>query len=318
MRKEQNENSSGKRKKSYLLLIVGAILLAAAIAFTIYAHGGSYAASLVTGSQLSEVKETIKSVEAGETAGDLEALKAQQTELAALKLSQERPYSYGLTALFLSLLLVARGLYNALIGNISPRENIKRLAMAGLMAALCYIGFAVFKIDIPVGPGKTAFHFGNVFCVLAALLLGGFWGGLAGAIGMTIGDLTTAYVTSAPKTFLLKLCIGLIVGLVAHGIFKLSRTHSRKYITGVTVLACVCGMGFNMVADPLVGYFYKMYLLGIPQELSAALAKMATVTTSVNAVVAVIAASIFYLALRPALRKAGLFIQLTDEKTDME
>lgn len=318
MRKEQNENSSGKRKKSYLLLIVGAILLAAAIAFTIYAHGGSYAASLVTGSQLSEVKETIKSVEAGETAGDLEALKAQQTELAALKLSQERPYSYGLTALFLSLLLVARGLYNALIGNISPRENIKRLAMAGLMAALCYIGFAVFKIDIPVGPGKTAFHFGNVFCVLAALLLGGFWGGLAGAIGMTIGDLTTAYVTSAPKTFLLKLCIGLIVGLVAHGIFKLSRTHSRKYITGVTVLACVCGMGFNMVTDPLVGYFYKMYLLGIPQELSAALAKMATVTTSVNAVVAVIAASIFYLALRPALRKAGLFIQLTDEKTDME
>lgn len=318
MKKEQNENSSGKRKKSTLLLIVGVILLAAAIAFTIYAHGGSYAASLATGSQLSEVKETIKSVEAGETAGDLEALKAQQTELAALKLSQERPYSYGLTALFLSLLLVARGLYNALIGNISPRENIKRLAMAGLMAALCYIGFAVFKIDIPVGPGKTAFHFGNVFCVLAALLLGGFWGGLAGAIGMTIGDLTTAYVTSAPKTFLLKLCIGLIVGLVAHGIFKLSRTHSRKYITGVTVLACVCGMGFNMVADPLVGYFYKMYLLGIPQELSAALAKMATVTTSVNAVVAVIAASIFYLALRPALRKAGLFIQVTDEKTDME
>ncbi len=318
MKKERNGNSSEKRKKSYLLLIVGAVLLTAAIAFTVYAHGDSYAASLVTGSQLSEVKETIKSVEAGETAGDLEALKARQTQLTALKLSQERPYSYGLTALFFALLLVTKGLYNALIGNVSPRESIKRLAMTGLMAALCYIGFAVFKIDIPVGPGKTAFHFGNVFCVLAALLLGGFWGGLAGAIGMTIGDLTTAYVTSAPKTFLLKLCIGLIVGLVAHGIFKLSRTHSRKYVMGVTVLACVCGMGFNMVADPLVGYFYKMYLLGIPQELSAALAKMATVTTSVNAVVAVIAASIFYLALRPALRKAGLFIQVTDEKSDME
>ncbi|MFG6358213.1 MAG: ECF transporter S component [Acetatifactor sp.] len=218
----------------------------------------------------------------------------------------------------MSLLLVAKGLYNALVGTVKTQEDIKRLAMAGLMAALCYIGFAVFKIDIPVGPGKTAFHFGNVFCVLAALLLGGFWGGLAGAIGMTIGDLTTAYVTSAPKTFLLKLCIGLIVGLVAHTLFKLSRTHSKKYITGVTILACVCGMGFNMVADPLVGYFYKMYLLGIPQELSAALAKMATVTTAVNAVVAIIAASIFYLALRPALRKANLFIQVTPEKTDMD
>lgn len=318
MKKIENQNASEMRKKTYLLLIVGAVLLTAAVVFTLYAYGSSYALSLETGNELSEVKAMVKSIEAGETAGDLETLKARQTQLTDLKLSQERPYSYGLTALFLSLLLVAKGLYNALVGTVKTQDNIKRLAMAGLMAALCYIGFAVFKIDIPVGPGKTAFHFGNVFCVLAALLLGGFWGGLAGAIGMTIGDLTTAYVTSAPKTFLLKLCIGLIVGLVAHGIFKLSRTHSKKYITGVTILACVCGMGFNMVADPLVGYFYKMYLLGIPQELSAALAKMATVTTAVNAIVAVIAASIFYLALRPALRKAGLFIQVTPDKSDME
>ena len=305
------------RKKSYLLLIFSVVLLVVSLIFTIYAHSHSYADSTVTGAELSEVKGLLKEIEAGEAAGDVEALKARQTQLSDLKLSQERPYSYGLTVLFFSLLLLVKGLYNALAGTVKTQENIKRLAMAGLMAALCYIGFAVFKIDIPVGPGKTAFHFGNVFCVLAALLLGGFWGGLAGAIGMTIGDLTTAYVTSAPKTFLLKLCIGLIVGLVAHTVFKLSRTHSKKYITGVTILACVCGMGFNMVADPLVGYFYKMYLLGVPQELSAALAKMATVTTSVNAVVAVIAASIFYLALRPALRKANLFIQVTPEKTDM-
>ena len=85
---------------------------------------------------------------------------------------------------------------------ISSREGseyfIKRIALTGLMAALCYIGFALFKIDIPVGADKTAFHFGNVFCVLGALLLGGPWGGLAGAIGMTIADLTTGYVTSAP------------------------------------------------------------------------------------------------------------------------
>ena len=73
--------------------------------------------------------------------------------------------------------------------------------------------------------------------MLAALLLGGYWGGLAGAVGMTIGDLTTTYVTSAPKTFLLKLCIGLIVGMVAHGIFRLSRDHSPKYEMRVTILA---------------------------------------------------------------------------------
>ena len=184
------------------------------------------------------------------------------------------------------------------------------------MAALCYIGFAFLKIDIPVGPEKTAFHFGNVFCVLAALLLGGFWGGLAGAVGMTIGDLTTAYVTSAPKTFLLKLCIGLIVGLVAHTIFKISRAHTKKYVTGVTIFSCACGMIFNIVADPLVGYYYKTYLLGVPQDISKALAKMTTLTTSVNAVTAVILASVIYLALRPALKKAGLFLELSPKNKD--
>lgn len=300
-----------EKKKSYGVLIVAIVLLVISVFFTIYARNTSYQESVDVGATLKEVKAQIEAVEAGTSTGDLVALKTQKSVLSDEKLDLERPYSYGLTALFFSILLLAKGVYNALVGvTTSKKVNVNKLAQAGLMAALCYIGFAFFKIDIPVGPEKTAFHFGNVFCVLAALLLGGYWGGLAGAIGMTIGDLTTAYVTSAPKTFLLKLCIGLIVGLVAHKIFKLSKDHSAKYVTGVTILASACGMGFNIVADPLVGYFYKMYLLGVPQDISAALAKMGAITTSVNAVVAVIAASIFYFALRPALKKSGLFTEV--------
>lgn len=300
-----------KRKKSYGILIAGAVLLIAAIIFAVYTYNTSYQESLAAGVAITETQNRISAIEAGTATGDLDALKALKSELSDQKLNLERPYSYGLTLLFFAILLTAKGIYNAVIGAAQEEKaDIKRLAQAGLLAALCYIGFTFFKIDIPIGTEKTAFHFGNVFCVLAALLLGGYWGGLAGAVGMTIGDLTTSYVTSAPKTFLLKLCIGLIVGLVAHKIFKLSRDHTAKYVTGVTVLAGVCGMGFNIVADPMVGYFYKTYLLGIPQDIASALAKMAAVTTAVNSVIAVIAASIFYLALRPALRKSGLFVNV--------
>ena len=304
-----------KKKKTYTVLIIGAILLLAGIILTLYTYNTSYQESREIAAALDEVKSNISAVEAGTLQGDIDALKAQKEALSQDKLAKERPYSYGLTVLFVAVMLTIKGLFNALIG-VTPagKANINRLAQAGLLAALCYIGFAFFKIDIPVGPEKTAFHFGNVFCVLAALLLGGYWGGLAGAIGMTIGDLTTSYVTSAPKTFLLKLCIGLIVGFVAHKIFKLSKQHSKKYITGVTILACACGMIFNIFADPLVGYFYKMYLLGIPQNIASVLAKWSAVTTSVNAVVAVIAASIFYLALRTPLIKSGLFVQLHQEE----
>lgn len=294
-------------KKSYGLLITGAILIIISLIFAVYHYNNSYSRSITVGKELSEVKKQIEAVKGGTATGDLDALNESKTALTNEKLGYERPYSYSLAALFLSILLTVRGIFHATVGvDASQKADVKKLAQAGLLAALCYIGFAFFKIDIPVGTEKTAFHFGNVFCVLAALLLGGYWGGLAGAVGMTIGDLTTSYVTSAPKTFLLKLIIGLVVGLVAHKIFKINESHSPAYVTKVAVLASACGMGFNIIADPLVGYFYKTYLLGVPQDLAATLAKINLMTTSVNAVVAVIAASIFYLALRPALKKAGM------------
>ena len=213
----------------------------------------------------------------------------------------------------LSLILTVAGILTIIIPLLPAQQkvNVRTLTLAALFAALCYIGFTYCKIDIPVGAEKTAFHLGNVFCVMAALLLGGFWGGMAGAIGMTLADLTTAYVTSAPKTFVLKLCIGLIVGFLAHKVFKLSQEKERKIpIAVATVISCAGGMAFNIVADPLLGYYYKMYVLGVPQQAADIWAKMGAVTTAVNAVIAVIAATVFYLALRPALKRAKMLPQL--------
>lgn len=199
----------------------------------------------------------------------------------------------------------------ALVISFVPRQqkvDTRKLTMAAMFAALCYVGFAVFKIDIPVGDSKTAFHLGNVFVVLGALFMGGFWGGLSGAVGLTIADLTSSYVTSAPKTFLLKLGIGLVTGLVAHRLLHISRDDEQRKIPlpMATVLSATAGMAFNAVADPLVGFFYKTYVLGVPQDVAQTLAKFAAMTTLVNAVVAVIAATILYLAVRPALKKSRL------------
>lgn len=213
----------------------------------------------------------------------------------------------------LSLILTLIGFVTAAAALLPDRKpvQVRTLAMAALFAALCYIGFSYLRIDIPVGTEKSAFHLGNVFCVLAALFIGGFWGGMAGAFGLTIADLTSSYVTSAPKTFLLKLCIGLISGLVAHKLFHLSQERPRRLPLSVaTILSCAAGMVFNMVGDPVVGYFYKTYVLGVPQDAAKIWASVSAVTTSVNAVVAIVAASVLYLAIRPALRRANLLPQL--------
>lgn len=219
-------------------------------------------------------------------------------------------YALSLITATLGLITTTSGIHSLSAPKTIEKLDTKTLAQAALCAALCYIGFTFFKIDIPVGTEKTAIHFGNIFCVLAALLIGGFWGGMAGAVGMTIADLTTAYVTSAPKTFVLKFCIGLIVGLIAHKIGKLSEEHDKKYITLTTIGAAAAGMLFNVIADPLVGYFYKTYLLGIPQDIAKVWAKIGTATTAVNAVTTVLIASILYIALRPALKKADLFVHI--------
>lgn len=187
-------------------------------------------------------------------------------------------------------------------------ELVMKLAQTALMAALCFVSFTFLQIKIPMpGGDATSIHIGNAFCVLAALLLGGVYGGLAGAIGMGIADiLDPVYITVAPKTFVLKLCIGLITGLVAHRIAHINESTDKKYVFKWSVIASVCGLGFNVIFDPLVGYFYKMYVLGQPQEMASVLAKWSTATTFVNAVVSTVLVAVIYNVLRPALIKAGV------------
>ena len=180
----------------------------------------------------------------------------------------------------------------------TQNNTVVKLAETALLAALCYVSFTFLQIKIPVpGGDATSIHIGNAFCVLAALLLGGVYGGLSGAIGMGIADIMDpVYITGAPKTFVLKFCIGLIVGLVAHKIAKIN--------------------AFNVVADPIVGYFYKQYILGQPQELAQALAKMSAAATFINAVVSVILVAIIYNAVRPVLIKSHL-ITITNNKNQV-
>ena len=187
-------------------------------------------------------------------------------------------------------------------------STVMKIAQTALFAALCYVIFTYLQIKIPMpGGDATSIHLGNAFCVLAALLLGGWYGGLAGAIGMGIADvMDPIYITGAPKTFILKLCIGLITGLVEHKIAKINESTDKKYIFKWSLLASVAGLAFNVIADPIVGYFYKQYILGQPQQMAEVLAKWSAAATFVNAILSTIVVVIIYNALRPALAKSGM------------
>lgn len=190
----------------------------------------------------------------------------------------------------------------------SADRRILLIAETAIMAALCFVSFAFLSIKLPLPGGEAvSLHIANGVVVVAALLLGGRLGGLAGAVGLSIADLLDpVYVTSAPKTFLLKLCIGLISGYVAHRIGKIDRATDRGHVFKWTVIAGACGLGFNVIADPVFGYFYKMYVLGQPQQVASIVAKWSSGVTLINAVVSLVLATIVYRTIRPILRRMGL------------
>ena len=185
-------------------------------------------------------------------------------------------------------------------------KSVYKIAMTGLLAALSYVAFTFLQIKIMLpGGDATSFHLGNTICVLGALLAGTVSGSLGGAIGMTIGDLLDpVYVIYAPKTFILKMLIGLIAGGIAHGIGHINQQKERGKILRLAVIASVCGLGFNVIADPLLGYVYKVLIIGQPAAQVALTWNF--ITTGSNAVISAVAAVILYMALRPVFAKAGL------------
>ena len=188
--------------------------------------------------------------------------------------------------------------------------KILKISVIGLMAALAYISFSFFQIKIPTPGGFTSFHLGNTFCVLAALLIGGVPGGIAGAIGMGIGDiLDPTYITVAPKTIILKLLIGIITGLVAHKVFKIQKKESSNLVIGI-IISCAAGMVFNVIGEPIFSYFYTSFILGSPSEAAVKLAGWNAITTSVNAIATIVVSTILYLLIQPRLKKTGLLKKL--------
>ena len=180
----------------------------------------------------------------------------------------------------------------------------KELALTGVMAALSLVAYLFFRVPFY---GGSSFHLGNTFTALTALLLDGVSGGLAGAIGLSLADILAGDPGYAITTFVLKFIIGITCGAVAHKAFKLRELdkHSSGYLVKV-IVAAASGLLLNVFTDPFLGYFRNVYIFGQEYTVAQALTKIAGGVTFVNSVASTVCAVILYLALRPALERAGL------------
>lgn len=194
-----------------------------------------------------------------------------------------------------------------------PYFSVLRLCIIGLMSAMVFVATMFLRIDIPTPLGKTMLHFGNVMCILSGLLFGGVTGGLSAGLGSAIFDLMDP--TFAPEfwiTFLMKFAMALVAGLLVSRARRAAGEGSDAG-KGHVIFAAISGAVTYFVLYITKTILWNRFVLGAEWgAVWTTVAAKATVSL-VNAVLASVVSVLLYLALRPALKAAGVFRRLGEE-----
>lgn len=177
----------------------------------------------------------------------------------------------------------------------------QRLAIFGLMSALVFVSS---WMQIPIGD-VSRIHLGNGFCALTGLLFGPVLGGLSSGMGSMLFDFTNPlYISEAWITFLTKFAIGFLAGLISHS----GQAHGEdrwRNILGAAA-GCLAYVGLYLGKSYIIKYLIEH------QAWDAVKVQLATkfASSMVNAAAGIVVAVVLAAAIRPALKKAGLFQKL--------
>ena len=132
-------------------------------------------------------------------------------------------------------------------------NNVKKLIVSALFAALCLVSTAFLAFPLPTGYANL----GDCFAFMSGFVLGMPWGMAAAGIGCALADLVSGYAVYIPATALLKALIALAGAVSARLIF---RRGSRSVMRMLTVI------GSSLIGEMIMvlGYFaYECFVIGV-------------------------------------------------------
>ena len=178
----------------------------------------------------------------------------------------------------------------------NQKITTRRIAMAGLLAALTAVGSAL-RITVPADlVGTSAFHLGNIFCALSGILLGPGLGGLAAGLGSAIYDMTNPlYIGEAWLTFLMKGAYALAAGLVFRHL------HLKEYLRDL--LATTAGAVTYAVLYLCKSFLNTMIVSGTTASAALVAVGLKLPATTFNMAVAMVVAPVLAKAIRRALEQ---------------
>ncbi|MGN1020324.1 MAG: ECF transporter S component [Aristaeellaceae bacterium] len=182
--------------------------------------------------------------------------------------------------------------------NIHTNQTL-RICFCGIMTAIVFV---VNYLRIPFM--GTSVHMTNALCAMAGMLFGPWLGFAAAGLGSALYDLTAGYGAECLITLVSKGAIAVVAGLIALGVAHKPDTSRTDAIR--VVIACVAGALTYVALYMLKTFIFGMWVNGLGMD--GTLAKMATKLPGslINALFASVAGPVVFLALKPALRHAGL------------
>lgn len=177
------------------------------------------------------------------------------------------------------------------------QATLIRVVFGALLAAMVFV-VTLFRFPL-LG---SQVHFANAVCLLSGILLGPVWGGLAAGLGSALYDLSfyNTGIINLLITFISKFAMAWVCGMIVSGTEEKAPSLLRL------VLACAAGALTYVALYMIKSGVYSVLETG--NLWTQIIAKFPA--SIINAVAAIIAAPIFYHALRPALKSAGILAKL--------
>lgn len=175
-------------------------------------------------------------------------------------------------------------------------KKLLRYVFAALMAAMIFVTTYFLKIPIATPAGQTMLKISNGLCLLAGMLFGGVYGGLAAGIGNGMYDLLDpVYITSAPLTFAKFFLMALVCGLISNSGDSKGLSMKRNAIGAVSGAVTYWVL---YIAESII----KLMIAGSAFSAAAAACAPKMVTSGINQIMAIVVSLLLIVPLNKALR----------------
>lgn len=188
-------------------------------------------------------------------------------------------------------------------GEVTMLTKTKRFTMVqittiGIFAALVFVtNYLQIPIPLAVG-GNTRLHLGNVMCLLSGFVLGPVGGGLAAGIGSELYDLLLGDFIYIPFYFVFKFLLAFVGAVVANVMQKKGVKPVLSYIVGA-----IAGQLVYIVLHLTRALFFDMFLYKVATEALLVNLTNRALSSTVNAVLAVVGSTILASVLVPVYKK---------------